>query len=349
MNLIRRFPPTQTPLTNLSVDKRRLLIHTFILMLLSTEHYISFSRLFLMHLASSLHIPFHVLVEEEQRIAQGLGKIYKTMCDESDKREAEEQKKFSENKADDDTEKTGTTCTEKVKPVKEVKAAKKYRPSTNPLQAGATLLAAGVGTILAAQGLPAASLPPVTVANLLGALSDNESALATFFGANPARPTVKSIDSFSQILQDCGFVPVYGSKHAELQDQKDVAPEDRRMRLIICINGLLTDKDNVVSPWERLGTQNEVYAVRWEMDTLEKIGGAFDTLLKSKAWDEARQELIRIPSKLDSFRPASEGHDLTLASHDNSSHAQVAERPLKGQQNCRQCLDHGHDAKHQAF
>lgn len=258
----------------------------------------------------------HVLVEEEQRIAQGLGKIYKAMCDESDKREAEEQKKLVETNKMDEGKKTDTlgiaetTGVEKTKlvqeakqvqetkPVKENKPSKKFRPSTNPLQAGTTLLAAGVGTVHAAQGLPAASLPPVTVANLLGALSDNECALATFFGANPARPTVKSIDSFSQTLQDCCFVPVYGSKHTELQDQKDVAPEDRRMRLVICINGLLTDKDDVVSPWARLGPQSEVYAVRWEMDTLEKIGGAFDTLLNSKAWAEAKKELARAPSKL---------------------------------------------------
>lgn len=319
LNLIRRFPPTQTPLTNLPVDKRRLLIHAFILMLLSTEHYISYSRLFLLHLASSLHIPMHVLIEEEQRIAQGLGKIYRTMCDESDKREAEEQKKLAEANKMDEGKETGavekpetmgaektkivqeTKQVQEAKSVKENKGSKKYRPSSNPLQAGATLLAAGVGTVLAGQGLPAVSLPSVTVANLLGALSDNESALATFFGANPARPTVKSIDSFSQILQDCCFVPVYGSKHTELQDQKDVAPEDRRMRLVICINGLLTGTDNVVSPWERLGPQNEVYAVRWETDTLEKIGSAFNTLLNSKAWTEARQELIRVPSKLESF------------------------------------------------
>lgn len=257
-----------------------------------------------------------MLVEEEQRIAQGLGSIYKTMCDNSDKRDFEEQKKLADtNKSEEVKTRTvetqpGTTDPEKAKlgqetkqvqeakPVKETKSSKKYRPSANPLLAGTILLSAGVGTVLAGQGLPAASLPPVTVANLLGALGDNESALATFFGANPARPSVKSIDSFSQTLQDCGFVPVYGSKHTELQDQKDVAPEDRRLRLVICVNGLLTDTDSVVSPWASLGPQSEVYAVRWETDTLEKIGGAFDTLLKSKAWNEARQELTCVPSEL---------------------------------------------------
>ena len=302
LNLIRRFPPTQTPLTSLPVDKRRLLIHVFILIFLSTEHYISYSRLFLLNLASSLHVPSYVLVEEEQRIAQGLGSIYKNMCDESDRREAEEQKKLAETNKLDEDKKGGLETqpenkdAEKAKPV--TKPAKKYRPSANPLQAGTTLLAAGVGTVLAGQGLPAASLPPMTVANLLGALGDSESSLATFFGANPARPSVKSLDTFSQTLQDCAFVPVYGSKHTELQNQKEVAPEDRRMRLVICVNGLLTETDEFVSPWARLGPQNEVYAVRWETDILEKIGGAFDTLLKSKAWTEARQELARVPSKL---------------------------------------------------
>lgn len=290
------------------------------LMLLSTEHYIAFSRIFMMYLASSLHIPMYAFIEDENRVARSLGKIYKTLREESEKCEAEEQKKLEELKKVNECKKpeaveltdTNTTDAEDTKavqetrqvqgtrPVKDNKPVRKYRPVTNPAQAGVTLLAAGLGMVPAGQGLPAVSLPPVTVANLLGSLSDNESALATFFGVNPNRPSTKSIDSFALTLQDIGFIPLHGLKEPGFQNQKDVAPEDRRMRLVLCVNGLLTSKDDICSPWKRLGSQNEVYAVRWETESLEKIGSAFETLLKSKAWAECQKDLDRTPSKLKS-------------------------------------------------
>lgn len=285
------------------------------LMLLSTEHYIAFSRIFMMYLASSLHIPMYAFIEDENRVAQSLGKIYKTLREESEKCEAEVQKKLEELRKENGCKKseaielTDTTDVEDAKvvqetkqvqgtkPVKDNKPVKKYRPVTNPAQAGITLLAAGLGMIPAGQGLPAVSLPPVTVANLLGSLSDNESALATFFGVNPNRPSTKSIDSFALTLQDIGFIPLHGPKEPGFQNQKEVAPEDRRMRLVLGVNGLLTSKDDVCSPWKRLGSQNEVYAVRWETESLEKIGSAFETLLKSKAWAQCQKDLDRTPSK----------------------------------------------------
>ena len=321
LNLLRRFPPAQTPLNTLPVDKRRLLLHSIMLMLLSTEHYIAYSRIFMMYLASSLHIPMYAFVEDENRVTQSLGKIYKALCDESEKCEAEEQKKLEElkkanecKKADavehtDTTDAEDTKQVQGTKPGKDNKPLRKYRPVTNPAQAGGTLLAAGLGMVPAGQGLPAVSLPAVTVANLLGSLSDNENALATFFGVNPNRPSTKSIDSFALTLQDIGFIPLHGPKESGFQNQKDVAPEDRRMRLVLCVNGLLTTKDDLCSPWKRLGSQNEVYAVRWETETLEKIGSAFETLLKSKAWAGCQKELNDTPSKFKVFplRPSYAG------------------------------------------
>lgn len=261
----------------------------------------------------------YVLVEDENRIARSLGKIYKTLSDESEKCEADEQKKLEELKKANECKKPDpvenndtadaedtkvvqeTKQVQGTKPVKDSKPSKKYRPVANPAQAGTTLLAAGLGMVPAGQGLPAVSLPPVTVANLLGSLSDNESALATFFGVNPNRPSTKSIDSFALILQDIGFIPLHGPKEPGFQNQKDIVPEDRRMRLVLCVNGLLTAEDEVCSPWKRLGSQHEVYAVRWETESLEKIGSAFETLLKSKAWAECQKDLKRTPSKLKPF------------------------------------------------
>lgn len=322
--LIRRFPPLDTPLCNLPVDKRRLLIHAMILMLISTEHYISHSRLYLLYLASSLHIPSWVLLEEENRIAHSLGKIYKTLCEQAEvreleeKRQAEEVQKAVEAQKAAEAQRQETTGepgmkeneqagvaqeaqqAQEAKPAREPK--KKWRPSSNPIQVGTILLDAGIGRIEPAQGLPAISFPPATITHLIGPLGDCETAVSVFFGVNPTRPCMKSLTVVAQGLLDGAFVPVHGSNETVIEDSKDVAPEHRRMRLVLCINGLLVGKDDLTGPWDCLGDHKEVYAVRWETDSLQKIGGACEALVKSKCWPESLKQLNGTPSKFDAGR-----------------------------------------------
>lgn len=327
--MIRRFPPVETPLCNLPVDKRRALIHAMVLMLLSTEHYISYSRLYLMYLASSLHIPSWVLIEDENRIACGLGKIYKTLCEEAEVRELEEKKALEEQLRMEEAQKAAdceqsknidqpetkendqngaiqeAIQTQEAKVVPETNKStqrepkKKWRPNPNPVQVGNTLLAVGIGMIPEGQGLPAFRLPPTTVAHLLGPLGDCETAVGIFFGVNPNKPSSRSIDSLVQVIGDGAFIPLHCSvEHPGLRDSRDLAPSNRRMRLVICINGLLMDEGDVINPWKCLGHHNEIFTIRWENESLEKIGGAFETLLRSKVWPESLEELRRIPRKL---------------------------------------------------
>ncbi|CCF38364.1 hypothetical protein CH063_09466, partial [Colletotrichum higginsianum] len=72
--LARRFPPTATPLASLPVERRKLLLHTVLLLLLSLEQYTSFSRVFMLKLTSSLHLTLRMFQEDEVRVARGLGK-----------------------------------------------------------------------------------------------------------------------------------------------------------------------------------------------------------------------------------------------------------------------------------
>lgn len=327
--MIRRFPPVETPLCNLSVDKRRALIHIMILMLLSTEHYISYARLYLLYLASSLHIPSWAVTEDENRIAFGLGKIYKTLCEEAEVRELEEKKALEEQRKMTDALKPiqdessqprensaasdsghvdvaqGAVPAQEVKVVQEAnkppprEPKKKWRPNPNPVHVGNTLLSVGLGMIPEGQGLPSFRLPPVTVAHLMGPLGDCEAAVGIFFGVNPYRPSIRSLDTMAQIVTDGAFIPLHCPiEHPHLRDAKDLAPTNRRMRLVICINGLLTDKDDSTSPWNSLGHHNEVLSIRWETESLEKIGSAFETLVRSKVWPESLEQLRRTPSKL---------------------------------------------------
>lgn len=324
--LIRRFQPVDTPLCHLPVDKRRLLIHALILMVLSTEHYISYSRLYLLYFASSLHIPARVLIEEENRIARGLGKIYKTLCEEAEARDLEEKRlaeelqkiegaqKATEIRETDTADELQKTDNERpdaaqeapkaqeaqqaqeAKPAREPK--KKWRPSPNPIQVGNTLLAVGIGMIEAAQGLPAISLPPTSVTHLIGPLGDSETAVGVFFGINPNRARISSFETLTSAVQDGAVIPLHCPVRTEIRDPKDIPAEDRRMRLVVCVNGLLTNKEEITSPWTCLGSQNEVLAIRWETEALEKVGGALDTLRKSKAWPEAQKALSGQPSEL---------------------------------------------------
>lgn len=326
--LIRRFPPVDTPLHQLSVDKRRLLLHAMILMLISTEHYISYSRLFLLYLASSLHLPSSVLIEEENRIAYSLGRIYKTLCEQTEVRELEEKKQAQELmkieeaqkaaedqdfKTVDQPEKKETEQTEVVHEAQQPQAAqqaqearpvkenyrKKWRPSINPVQVGVILLDVGIGMIEAAQGLPALSFPPTTVTHLIGPLGDTEAAVSAFFGVTPAKPGIRSIATLASGLQDGAFIPLHGFREAqtETEDSRDIEPEHRRMRLVLCANGLLLDKDDLITPWNCLGHHHEVFAIRWETDSLMKLGGALEALVRSKCWLESVDKLRCTPSK----------------------------------------------------
>lgn len=77
--LIQLYPPTSTPLYALSKERRILLLHTMLLLLLGLEHYSSYSRVLLLHISSSLHLPLHILVEHEIKISQGLIQAAKHM------------------------------------------------------------------------------------------------------------------------------------------------------------------------------------------------------------------------------------------------------------------------------
>lgn len=268
--LVKYFPTTKTPLSTLPVDKRRLLLHAMILLVLSLEHYSSYSRRLLMNLASSLHLPLYVLVGDEKRIAYNLALVHENML-------AEEalQHKTEENK--------------------ENKPPKKSRNSslTTAAATGAALVAGGIGSVPGGIGLGA-----VTTAALLGAVAENEVSLGALFGASVTKPPSKSLESFSGAIQDFGFMPLHDTDRTEYRDANAIQAGDRRMRLVICVNGFQSDKDDVLGSWSSLGTQNEVFVLRWEVETLYKMGGALEIMPKSAAWALAKKELDGRTSKL---------------------------------------------------
>lgn len=66
------FPRIQTPLTKLPMQKRTLVLHSILLILLSLEHYNAASRVLLLYLASSMKLGLNNLRDDEEKTAKGL-------------------------------------------------------------------------------------------------------------------------------------------------------------------------------------------------------------------------------------------------------------------------------------
>jgi len=261
--LIELYPPTSTPLYSLPKDKRVLLLHSMLLLLLSLEHYIAHSRVLLLHIASSLHLPLHILAEEEVKVAQGLLEAAKQMS------------------GNEETQKRGD----------ENKVARRWKVGLAGVGGAALigitgglaapLVASGIGAIMGGLGLGA-----TTAAGLLGALAESGVIVGSLFGAYGGRMTGKMMDAYAKEVEDFAFLPLRGSKHRETK------PEDRRLRVTIGTSGWLTQKEDIITPWRALGRQSEVFALRWELEALTKLGSSLESVIKSAAWSVAKKEII---------------------------------------------------------
>ncbi|KAJ9149285.1 DUF726-domain-containing protein [Pleurostoma richardsiae] len=267
--LLNRFPPTPTSLCAMPFEKRKLLLHSMLLLVLSLEHYTSYSRLLLLHMASSLHVPMHTLAEDEVRVAKNLSKVQKEMsAEEATKQRAEENRNSRRWKV-------GIAGV----------AGAALIGVTGGL--AAPLVAAGIGSILGGIGLGTTA-----AAGLLGAVAESSVVVGTLFGIYGAKATSKMMDNYAVSVQDFAFLPLHGSLRGEYRDAKDLPPEDRRLRVVIGISGWLTQKEDIVDPWRALGHQSEVYALRWELESLMKMGTSLETVVKSYAWSVAKKEII---------------------------------------------------------
>merc|ERR1711939_108036 len=257
--LVELYPPTSTSLYSLPREKRVLLLNAMLLLVLSLEHYVAPSRILLLHISSSLHLPLHVLAEHEVKVAQGLLEAAKHMSGSE-----ETQKRSDENK---------TARRWKVGLAGVAGAA--VIGITGGL--AAPLVAGALGTIFGGLGLGA-----TTAAGLLGALAESGVIVGSLFGAYGGRMTGKMMDAYAKEVEDFAFLPLKGSKHHEPK------PEDRRLRVTIGASGWITQREDTIIPWRALGRQSEVFALRWELAALSKLGSSLESVVKSAAWSVAK-------------------------------------------------------------
>ncbi|KAH7157105.1 hypothetical protein EDB81DRAFT_929316 [Dactylonectria macrodidyma] len=259
--LASRYPPIPTTLWTLPLEKRKTLLHTTHLLILSLQEYSSYSRILLLHLTSSLGLSWKMFQAEEVRIAQGLSQV----AIKASANQVIDQKQ-DENKAP--------------------RKPKLSHPGAISNQLAPELAAVGIGTPHGGHGLS-----PVVAAGLLGTMADNGLMAGPIFGIFSARPTSKMIESCAREIQDFGLIPLRGESPVDYVDATNMPAKDRRLRMAIVINGWLTNKDAVVQPWVTMGDQAEVLALRWDMAVLMNLGAALETVTKSTAWSTAKKEI----------------------------------------------------------
>jgi hypothetical protein len=263
--LARMYPPIDNTFKKLPHEKRALILNSMLLLLLSLEHYHAHSRTLLLYLTSSLGLPPSVLAEDESKVARGLLAAAETM------RADEETKKRQEEGSDMRKWKVGLATV----------GGAVLIGVTGGL--AAPLLAAGLGTVMGGLGLGATA-----GAAYLGTLAGSSVIVGGLFGAYGGRMTGKMMDQYAREIEDFAFLPLI-----TYHKPRKIEKEYRRLRVAIGISGWLTEKDEVVEPWQVLGIGMEGFALRFELEALMNIGNSLTSMIKSAAWGVAKNEIIK--------------------------------------------------------
>lgn len=259
----------ETRLARLSKSDRRLVLHSLLLLLLSLKHYHSHSRVLLLNIASSLELSLEDVNDDEAKVARGLLDAAIKMS------------------ADDEA---------KQKRVEQNSNARKWKVGLASV-AGAALIgitgglaaplvAAGIGTVMGGLGLGATA-----AAGYLGALAGSSVIVGGLFGAYGARMTGRMMDKYAKEVEDFAFIPI-DKPHKDYKDEKEAAQQDHRLRVTIGVTGWATKEDDMVVPWHVIRADSEVFALRWELESLLSLGNAMEALVTSAAWTVAGREIL---------------------------------------------------------
>lgn len=258
------YPPRATTCSSWPLEKRCLLLHALFLLLLSLENYGGYTRVLLLNIASSLRLPLCILLEDEVRVAGALSAFAKSIPP-----EVLAQKKNEEGKP-----------------------SRRWKTGLAGIAGAgvagvlaAPLAEAGIGSVLGSIGVGGTA-----AAGLLGAVSDNVLVVGYLLGIHGARASGKMMEHYLKDVSDFAFIPLRGSTGQDSEMGK-IAPNYRRLRVVIGISGLVMNKAEPASPWQCLGERSEVYTVRWELEGLSRLGTSFDILLRSAAWSMAKKEI----------------------------------------------------------
>jgi len=261
-----------TALRNLPKEKRALILHTMLLMLLGLDQYPTYSRVALLKLATAVGVPTYVLLQDEYRVSQALAQIIKGIS----------------------AEEVAQKRAEEGKPPKRWRSAGIYNPASSTISdvLADPLIVAGIGTVFGGIGISTS-----VTAILLGGIGAATSTVpvGTLFGLYGARQGGKTMDAYAKDIQDFALLPLHGSPgstQTELLDPKDVPAENRRMRVTIGISGWCTEEKDLQDQWKVIGRATEAYALRWELEALSKFSTALQIMTSSTAWSLAQKDIV---------------------------------------------------------
>jgi pimeloyl-ACP methyl ester carboxylesterase len=263
------YHPIETPLLDLPKATRLLILHSLLLLLLSLKHYSAYSRVLLLYVSSSLEIDVKVLNENETKVARGLLDTVLALPQESDNK--------SEPKKKDNSR------------VWKVGIASVAGAALIGITGGlaAPLVAAGIGGIMGGLGLGATA-----AAGYLGALAGSSVLVGGLFGAYGGRMTGRMMDKYAREVEDFAFIPIRGARKQKTENESEAAQQDHRLRVTIGVTGWVKEEPDFVVPWRVVGTDSEVFALRWETKSLMNLGNAISALVTSAAWSVAGREIL---------------------------------------------------------
>lgn len=247
-------------------EKRHLLLHCILLLLLSLESYTAYSRAFVLRMATHLRVPIHVVISDEVRIARGISHAA--------------QNAYTENYQSK---------------IEEVRKERRTRGGSGSMSSSAAsldtpLIEAHIGSVSAERGI--GSVATAGVLGSMGTLADGGLAACIFFGlCGPRGSVTKTLDVYTKDIPDISLVPLHGEQQNDIQEGTKVQPQDRRLRLSIGISGWACQNEDDVSPWRVLRDNSEAYALGWEDETLLKVGAALKVMAASLAWQNAKKDI----------------------------------------------------------
>ncbi|KAF2752211.1 DUF726-domain-containing protein [Sporormia fimetaria CBS 119925] len=269
----------ENKIRRLDQDKRVLVLHCLLLLLLSLEHYTAHSRMLLLRVAGSLGVGVDVLADHEKSVAQGL------LATVASRMDAEgSAKKEAASNASSSRWKIGLAAV----------GGAVLIGVTGGL--AAPLLAAGVGSVMGGLGLGA-------ISGLLGTLAGSSVLIGSLFGAYGGKMTGKLMRQYAREVDDFEFIPIQDSDKPNAQQREQWADEENaldpsqrekhRLRVSIGVSGWLNSPSDVNKPWEVIdATGTEPFSLRFELDAMLRLGNSLNDVLFSYAWDGLTYTLV---------------------------------------------------------
>jgi hypothetical protein len=266
--LLLQQPTIQTRLIQLPMPTKSLIIHSLLLLLLSLQHYCAHSRIMLLKISSSLGVSAKGLAEYEVKVAKELLDTVKEISGDEEAREKAALTKISRKW------KVGIASV----------AGAALIGVTGGL--AAPFVAGSIGAVMGGLGLGTTA-----AAGYLGVVAGNSLIVGALFGAYGGKMTGKMVHRYAREVEDFAFIPIRGP-HVPFPQVKDSASSERRLRVTICISGWLTGQQDVIGPWGVLGDDSEVFALRWELDALVRLGNSLTALVRNTAWTVAVRQML---------------------------------------------------------